>query len=377
VRKAQREQEEVIALMDIEILSLFPEYFSGPFDESMIKRARNNGILNIRQVNIRDFAEQVGGNPEQKRVDDRPYGGGPGMVLMAGPVKAAVESVRRVDSHVVYLSPQGALLTPEKCKSLSAKPHLILLCGHYEGIDQRAIDAVVDEEISIGDYVLTNGCIAAIVLVDAVARFLPGVIGHEKSAAQDSFEEGILDCPHYTHPPVVDGVKVPEVLLSGNHELIAKWRKAQALKKTQEVRNDLYLGVLAQGSEVETVSSSEAKLGVTLSVTDLKKSAQFYVKTVGLKKTYADDKRVRFAEGLNLSEGKAAGTDVNANAALILQVMNKESFEKIAVRLMRSGVAVGKLQINEEEGQRLVFTDRDGYPWVLKELCSLKEKRDE
>lgn len=221
--------------MLIDILSLFPGYFSGPFDESMIKRARENGLVEIRLTDIRDFADN-----RHRKVDDRPYGGGPGMVMMPQPAAAAISHVRTPESHVIYLSPQGKLLTAGKSRELCQQKHLILLCGHYEGIDQRILDREVDEEISIGDYVLTNGCLAAIVLVDSILRFIPGVLGHALAADQDSFENGLLDCPHYTRPEVFEELAVPSVLLSGNHEEIAAWRRAQALKKTRDVRPDLY-----------------------------------------------------------------------------------------------------------------------------------------
>ncbi|MCC5832316.1 MAG: tRNA (guanosine(37)-N1)-methyltransferase TrmD [Chlamydiales bacterium] len=221
--------------MDIEILSLFPEYFSGPFDESILKRARQKGLLNIHHTQIRDFAFD-----KHRKVDDRPYGGGPGMVIKPEPVSRAIDDVRREESHVIYLSPQGSILTPARCRELAKMPHLILLCGHYEGIDERVLAKEVDEEISIGDYVLTNGALAAIVLVDAVSRFIPGVLGNAEAANKESFEEGIFDCPHYTRPEVFQGERVPEVLLDGNHAEIAAWRKEQALAKTCKVRPDLY-----------------------------------------------------------------------------------------------------------------------------------------
>lgn len=224
--------------MRIDILSLFPEYFRGPFEESILKRAIENGLLEINKVDIRDFAEN-----KWNRVDDRPYGGGPGMVLMPGPVAKALRSVKPSEpsqaTRTVFLSPQGALLTAAKCRQLASLDHLVLLCGHYEGIDERVLQREVDEEISIGDYVLTNGCLAAIVLVDAVARFIPGVIGHPEAANEDSFEEGIFEGPSYTRPEIFEGEAVPSVLLSGNHQEIARWRKEQALKKTQRVRPDL------------------------------------------------------------------------------------------------------------------------------------------
>jgi len=221
--------------MQIDILSLFPEYFRGPFDESMIKRAREAGILDIRLIDIRNFAEGV-----HRKVDDRPYGGGPGMVLMPDPVVKAVRSVVSEESHVIYLSPQGKTLTASLCREFSQKKHLVFLCGHYEGIDERIIESVVDEEISIGDYVLTNGGLAAMVCIDALSRFVPGVIGHQLAAKEDSFENGMLDCPHYTRPEVFEEMAVPEVLLSGHHQKIKEWRRQQALKKMERMRPDLY-----------------------------------------------------------------------------------------------------------------------------------------
>jgi len=220
--------------MRMDILSLFPDYFKGPFDESMIRKAIDAGILDIQLVDIRNFAED-----RHRKVDDRPYGGGPGMVLMPEPVTKAIRSVRQPDSKVVYLSPQGKTLTAKKCRELANESHLIFLCGHYEGIDERVIDIEVDEEISIGDYVLTNGCAAAIVCVDAISRFIPGVVGHEDAVNEDSFENGHLDCPHYTRPEVFESHAVPEVLLSGNHQKISLWRKERALEKTRRIRPDL------------------------------------------------------------------------------------------------------------------------------------------
>jgi len=219
--------------MEVDILSLFPTYFRGPFDVSILLRAKENGLLDIRHVDIRDFAEN------RRQVDGRPFGGGPGMVLRPDPVAKAIRSVRRPNSRVIYLSPQGSLLSAEKCEALAKEEHLVLLCGHYEGIDERVVEMEVDEEISIGDYVLTNGCIAAIVLIDAVARFIPGVIGDPRAAKEDSFQEGIFDAPHFTKPEEFEGQKVPQVLRDGNHEEIRKWRKAKAIEKTGRVRPDL------------------------------------------------------------------------------------------------------------------------------------------
>lgn len=229
----------------IDILSLFPGYFSGPFQESMLKRAQEKRLLEIGLIDLRDFS-----SPPHWKVDDRPYGGGPGMVLMPAPTIAAVRSVKRQESRVVFLTPHGTPLTAKRCKELAQETHLVLLCGHYEGMDQRVVDLVVDEEISIGDYVLTNGCAAAVVLVDATVRFIPGVLGHELSAEQDSFQGPLLDCPHYTRPEVFEGRGVPEVLLSGHHERIAAWRQEQAMEITRRVRPDLW----AQAVETEFVT---------------------------------------------------------------------------------------------------------------------------
>ncbi len=220
--------------MKADILSLFPDYFKGPFDVSILKKAQEKGILEINLIDIRDFA-----NNKHAKVDDRPYGGGPGMVLMPEPVCAAIRSVKQEESYVIYLSPQGKKLDAKKCEELSKKKHLIFLCGHYEGVDERALQKEVDEEISIGDYVLTNGCLAAIVVLDATVRFIPGVLGHEEAAAQDSFQDGIFDAPHFTRPEVFEGMEIPEVLKSGNHAKIAEWRKEKGLEKTRRVRPDL------------------------------------------------------------------------------------------------------------------------------------------
>lgn len=220
--------------MRIDILSLFPNYFKGPFDESILMQARKKGLLDINLVDIREFADN-----RYRKVDDRPYGGGPGMVMMPQPTIGAIRSVKKPGAKVIYMSPQGHPLTAAKCKELAQHKHLIVLCGHYEGIDERILDEV-DEEISIGDYVLTNGCLSAIVLIDAMVRFVPGVLGHTSAASEDSFEGGLLDWPHYTRPEVFEGKVVPEILLSGDHQKIAEWRRAKALEKTKRMRPDLW-----------------------------------------------------------------------------------------------------------------------------------------
>jgi len=217
-----------------DILSLFPEYFTGPFDVSILKRAQEQGLIEIHLTDIRNFAEN-----KHHKVDDRPYGGGPGMVMTPQPLCAAIRSVKREGSHVVYLSPQGERLTAKACMRLAKLPHLVLVCGHYEGVDERVLDLEIDEEISIGDFVLTSGCLPAIVLVDAVARFVPGVLGHPEAAYMESFQEGVFDAPQYTRPKEFEGKKVPSVLQKGNHKEIAEWRKEKALAKTQRIRPDL------------------------------------------------------------------------------------------------------------------------------------------
>lgn len=223
--------------MHIDIVSLFPDYFRGPFDVSIIGRARSKGLVEIRHTDIRTF-----GSGKHHRVDDRPFGGGPGMVLMVEPVLEALKSVRTPDSYVIYLSPQGERLDASLCRRLSERSHLVLLCGHYEGVDQRIIDSAVDLEVSIGDYVLPSGCGAAVVVIEAVVRYIPGVLGHADAARCDSFEAGIFDHPHYTHPRVYEGMEVPPVLYSGNHEEIAAWRDATARNNTIKKRPDLIPG---------------------------------------------------------------------------------------------------------------------------------------
>ncbi len=200
----------------------------------MLMRAQKQGALTLSLLNVRDFAID-----KHKSVDDRPYGGGPGMVMMAQPLVAAIRSVKRAGSRVVYLSPQGALLNTEICRRLSQVEDLVLVCGHYEGIDQRVIESEVDEEISIGNYILTNGCLAALVLLDGVVRFIPGVLGNDLSAEADSFQGGVFGPPQYTRPEEFEGMRVPEELLSGNHAKIAQWRHSASLKKTIAVRGSV------------------------------------------------------------------------------------------------------------------------------------------
>jgi len=220
--------------MRIDILTLFPEVCRTPLSESMMKRAQECGALDLHIHNLRDWTTD-----KHHVVDDAPFGGGQGMVMKPEPIFAAVESLRNESSCVALMTPQGRKLTQTLAVEFSARPHLIVICGHYEGVDHRVSEYLVDAEISIGDYVLTNGAIAAVVFVDAIARLAPGVLGHEQSAADDSFSEGLLEGPHYTRPAEFRGWKVPDVLLSGNHAQIAEWRKNEALRRTRENRPDL------------------------------------------------------------------------------------------------------------------------------------------
>jgi tRNA (guanine37-N1)-methyltransferase len=217
--------------MRIDILTLFPEICRAPLNESIMKRAQESGPLDLHIHDLRDWT-----NNKHHVVDDEPFGGGPGMVMKPEPIFAAVESLRKANSTVVLMTPQGHAFSQSVAREFSTRDHLIIICGHYEGVDHRVVEHLVGSEISIGDYVLTNGAIAAVVFVDAVVRLLPGVLGHEQSVADDSFSSGLLEAPHYTRPAEFRGWKVPEVLLSGNHAEIAAWRKKEALRRTRDNR---------------------------------------------------------------------------------------------------------------------------------------------
>lgn len=218
--------------MKFDVLTLFPEMFNC-LNESILGRAIEKDLININLINIRDFSKD-----KHKKVDDTPYGGGAGMVMMPDVVDRAYNSIKDKNAKVIYMSPQGKTLDQKKVEELSKEEHLVILCGHYEGIDQRVIDKIVDEEISIGDYVLTGGELPAMVLIDSVSRYVEGVL-KEESIKEESFSEGLLEYPQYTRPENFDGVKVPEILLSGNHQEIAKWRKEKSLEITKKKRPDL------------------------------------------------------------------------------------------------------------------------------------------
>ena len=220
--------------MRIDVLTLFPAMLDGFLSESMLGRALEAKLLEIKVHNVRDWTTD-----KHRVTDDRPFGGGAGMVMKCEPVFDAIEQLQTPGCRRIYLTPDGTPLSPALATELSKEKHLVLLSGHYEGIDQRIREKVIDEEISIGDYVLTNGTLAAAVLIDALARFIPGVLGEEKSLTTESFTSKLLDFPQYTRPAVYRGMSVSEVLLSGNHGEIEKWRHAQQVEKTQKVRPDL------------------------------------------------------------------------------------------------------------------------------------------
>lgn len=223
--------------MRVDVLTLFPAMFAGPLDESIVRRARVAGLLDLKVHNLRDWAKD-----RHKTVDDRPFGGGPGMVLKPEPLFEAVESLRGEGTRVVLTSPSGAVFNQAMARRWSAQPHLVFICGSYEGYDERIRSHLVDEDVSIGDFVLTNGALPAMVMIDAVTRLIPGALGDEESAVDESFSTGLLEYPHYTRPAEFRGWTVPEVLLSGNHADIARWRRLQAMRRTAERRPDLWEG---------------------------------------------------------------------------------------------------------------------------------------
>ncbi len=220
--------------MKVDVLTLFPEMFAGPLDVSIVQRARTAGLLELGVHNLRDWTHD-----RHKTVDDKPFGGGPGMVLKPEPLFEAVESLARENTRVLLMAPDGQRFDQALARHLAAEQHLLFICGSYEGVDERVREALVDLEISIGDYVLTNGGLPAMVVIDAVTRLLPGVLGHEQSATDESFSHGLLEYPHYTRPAEFRGLTVPEVLLSGNHAQIAQWRAQQARLRTERRRPDL------------------------------------------------------------------------------------------------------------------------------------------
>jgi tRNA (guanine37-N1)-methyltransferase len=220
--------------MKIDVLTLFPAMFAGPLDESIVKRARTKGLLDLTIVNLRDYTHD-----RHKTVDDRPFGGGPGMVLKPEPIFEALESLATEGTRVLLMSPSGRKFDQAFARELAQEKHLLLISGSYEGVDERVIETLVDDEVSVGDFVLTNGALPAMLIVDAVTRLLPGALGDDESSADESFSHGLLEYPHYTRPAEFRGMKVPEVLLNGHHAEIKKWREEQAKLRTKERRPDL------------------------------------------------------------------------------------------------------------------------------------------
>ncbi len=220
--------------MKIDVLTLFPAMFAGPLDESIIKRARDAGLLELGIHNLRDYAHD-----RHRTVDDRPFGGGPGMLLKPEPIFEACEHLAGEDTRVILLSPSGRPFTQAIARELSGYRHLLLISGHYEGFDERVRETLADDELSIGDYVLTNGALPVMVVIDAVTRLMPGVLGDDESSREESFSQGLLEYPQFTRPAEFRGMKVPDVLLSGNHAEIARWRADQARLRTGDRRPDL------------------------------------------------------------------------------------------------------------------------------------------
>lgn len=220
--------------MKIDVLTLFPEMFGGALDVSIVQRARSTGILDLRIHNLRDYTHD-----RHKTVDDRPFGGGPGMILKPEPLFEAVENLAEERTRVILMTPAGRTFTQAMARELAQCEHLVFICASYEGVDERVREALADDELSIGDYVLTNGGLPAMVVIDAVTRLLPGALGDDESALDESFSQGLLEYPHYTRPAEFRGMKVPEILLSGHHAEIEKWRSEQAKARTMERRPDL------------------------------------------------------------------------------------------------------------------------------------------
>lgn len=220
--------------MKIDVLTLFPQMLDGFLSESMMGRAVKSGLIQIETRNLRDWSKG-----KHNQVDDRPFGGGAGMVLMPEPLFDAIEELQTPKTHRIYLAPDGDPLTPELARGLAQKEHLLLVSGHYEGVDDRVREKLIDQEVSIGDYVLTNGTLAAAVLIDCLCRFLPGFLGEEKSLTNESFQDNLLDFPQFTRPAVFRDMPIPEVLLSGNHAEIDKWRQRQREERTRKRRPDL------------------------------------------------------------------------------------------------------------------------------------------
>jgi tRNA (guanine37-N1)-methyltransferase len=237
--------------MRIDLLTLFPEFFASPLSQSMLHRAQVQGAVTYRVINLRDYTAD-----RHQVTDDRPFGGGPGMVMKIEPLCAAIRAVREADprTRVILMGPSGAVFDQAKAQELAGHPHLLLICGHYEGVDDR-IHFYIDEELSIGDYILTGGEIPALMVADAVTRLLPGVLGGEGATEEESFQEGLLEYPHYTRPREFEGHEVPQPLLEGDHGRIARWRRQQALARTVRQRPDLLAKAVLSKEDREFIKS--------------------------------------------------------------------------------------------------------------------------
>lgn len=347
--------------MKIDILTLFPNMFNGFKEESIIKRAINDKKVEINTINFRDFATN-----KHKKVDDTPYGGGSGMVLMCQPIFDAVDSIKKENSKVILLSPQGKTFNQKKAYELSKEEHLIFVCGHYEGFDER-IKTICDEEISIGDFVLTGGELPAMVICDSVVRLIKGVIDDE-SSKNESFNDNLLDYPTYTKPRNYKGMQVPEVLLSGNHEKINKWRKEKRLKITSEKRPDL----LKNKVKIDKTGIKENKNRIYIDdIKDIKVTEVRQVKKTGVYKVFRnDDIRAitvldpRFIKGYKL-KGKNNQKSVNK-----ILIVKKEFITKIAMKNVRKKIDILNYRFN------LVLSNEDddeGTSRVLGEAEMLKQ----
>jgi len=347
--------------MKIDILTLFPNMFKGFKEESIIKRAIEEKKVSINTINFRDFAKN-----KHKKVDDTPYGGGNGMVLMCQPIFDAVESVKKDNSKVILLSPQGKKFNHKKAYELSKEEHLIFICGHYEGFDER-IKTICDEEISIGDYVLTGGELPSMVITDSIVRLLPGVI-EEGSHVNDSFNDGLLDYPTYTKPRNYKGMKVPEVLLSGDHAKIEKWRDEQRVSVTKEKRPDILK------KKVKLTKESVKEKKNKISVDDIKDIKVTEIKSILKTGKYAIDKNedikaITILNPKKVTGYKLKGKKKESNVNKIL-VVNKEFIKKIALKNVRKKVDMltyhFNLALSEDE-------DEEATSRVLGEAEMLKQ----
>lgn len=347
--------------MHVDILSLFPEYFEGPLGLSIMGRATRAGHLSIDVHQLREYSLD-----RHRKVDDRALGGGPGMVLMAQPLKGALRDLRKEGSHVVYMSPQGKRLNAATSRKLAQFSHLILICGHYEGIDQRIIDQEVDEEISIGDYVLTSGCLPALVTLDSLIRYIPGVLGDSESSEQDSFEGPLLDHPHYTLPRDFEGAQVPSVLLSGHHNEIEKWRHSQQIEATLSKRWDLVSQWWDEKSEGREVKNSSSFRGIVLPTRHL----NLYAKRLGQQMRLPWISKTSTMGALLLEHAEIIfwhAAEVDPAISLIqLQVDVSDEAFKNCVRSMREWQKSGGEVTVEWQMDQIMIQDPLGWKLVLR-----------